>query len=74
MSRIPRSDMTLIYLVLGIVLVPFGVAVYYADKYLANKQREFQGRGDWFTNAYWPIFGPRPGWDRCSSLQDWSSC
>lgn len=55
-----QIDANIIYLMLGIILIPCGVVVFYVDQYLARKQGELHTKGNLSTNVYWPIFGPRP--------------
>lgn len=52
--------MKVLYLIMGVVLVPFGITVIYVNKYLARKQEELRYRGFKNVNLYWPIVGPRP--------------
>jgi hypothetical protein len=51
----------ILYLIMGIVLVPFGVTVIYVNQYLARKQNELHRRGFRDVNLFWPyVIGPRP--------------
>ncbi len=52
--------MKLVYLMTGIILVPFGIVVVYVDRYLARKQEELRRQGMSDVNLYWPVSGPRP--------------
>jgi hypothetical protein len=59
---VPRkaAAMRTLYLILGPVLVAFGVFVKYIDQYLARKQEELRRKGRTDVNLYWPAYGPRP--------------
>lgn len=53
--------MKIVYLIAGIILVPFGVTVIYANDYLARKQEELHRRGFKNVNLFRPyLSGPRP--------------
>jgi hypothetical protein len=52
--------MRLAYLIMGFILLPFGIILIYVDKYLAVKQAELRRRGFRDVNLYWPFYGPRP--------------
>jgi ABC-type uncharacterized transport system permease subunit len=52
--------MKVLYLILGIFLLPFGVFVLYFDRYLAQRQEELHRRGRTEINLYRPLVGPRP--------------
>ncbi len=53
--------MKLLYLIMGIMLVPFGITVIYVNEYLARKQEELHRRGFKNVSLLWPyLYGPRP--------------
>ncbi len=52
--------MKVLYLMMGLFLLPFGVFVTYFDRYLAQRQDELRRAGLRDVNLYWPLTGPRP--------------
>jgi hypothetical protein len=53
--------MKILYLIMGVALVPFGITVIYVNQYLGRKQEELRRRGFKDVNLFWPYpLGPRP--------------
>ena len=53
--------MKLLHLIMGIILVPFGITVIYVNECLARKQEELHRRRFKDVNLFWPyLIGPRP--------------
>jgi len=49
------------FLILGVILVPFGITVIYVNEYLGRKQEELRRQGFRDLNLFWP-FQRRPRW------------
>ena len=53
--------MKVLYLIIGIVLAPFGITVIYVNEYLGRKQEDLRRRGFKDVNLFCPyLVGPRP--------------
>jgi hypothetical protein len=53
--------MKTVYLIMGIILVPFGITMIYVNDYLGRKQEELRRQGFKDLNLFWP-FWSRPRW------------
>jgi hypothetical protein len=49
------------FLILGVILVPFGITVIYVNEYLGRKQEELRRQGFRDLNLFWPFRG-HPRW------------